>query len=258
MSSTRPHAALAAALVTLAACADNEPLGPGTRQPASSPAASAAALSAGGFLAPIPVNIPSLYGGYAIANDVNDRGTVVGESDQRAFVWTATGGTRELPGLVPNGTASATAINADGWVAGTARAADGWAHAVKWSPAGVVTDLGTVPDGVDSRATGINRAGQVVGTAYRAGKDVGFLHDGATMTALLAPGQDNCEGRAINDQGVVALACASHFGGAASFRYAAGAYEVLEALAAGERTDVRGINGNATFVGSSYGSVRRR
>lgn len=257
MSSIRPRAALGVALVALAACTDNEPLGLEPRQPAAAPAASMAALTTDGFLAPIPINIPSLYGGYAIANDVNDRGIVVGESDQRAFVWTATGGTRELPGLVPGQSSSATGINADGWVVGQARAADGWAHAVKWSPTGVVTDLGTVPDGVDSRATGINRAGQVVGTAYRYGKDVGFIHDGATMTALLAPGQDNCEGRAINDQGVVALACASYFGGAASFRYAAGAYEVLGGLFSGDRTDVRGINGNATFVGSSYGSGRR-
>ncbi len=252
-----PLLPLSAAL--LAACSDNQPLGIEPRQPASAPTASVAALAADGFLAPIPVNIPSLHGGYAIANDVNDSGVVVGESDQRAFVWTATGGTRELPGLVPGQSSSATAVNADGWVVGQARGADGWAHAVKWSPTGAVTDLGTVPGGIDSRATGINRAGQVVGTALNAyGKDVGFLHDGATMTALLAPGQDNCEGRAINDQGVVALACASHFGGGRGFRYAAGAYEVLGGLFSDDRTDVRAINGNATFVGSSYGSSGRR
>lgn len=243
-------------VILLAACTDEQPLGVDTRPTQSVPTPRATATAATGFLAPVVVQIPSLRGGYAIANDVNDNGVVVGESDGRAFLWTAAGGTRELPGLVPGQLASATAINADGWAVGYARAADGHAHGVKWSPEGVVTDLGLLPGGYDSRATGINRSGQVVGTATNAyGMDVGFVHQG-TMTALLAPGQRHCEGRAINDQGVVALACASYFGGGRGFRYAAGAYEILEVLAPGHRTEVRGINGNGTFVGSSYGNGR--
>ena len=243
-------------VLTLAACTDEQPLGVDPR--ALSPSLDEMSVAAAdGFIAPLAVELGTLYGGYSIAYDVNDGGAVVGESDQRAFVWTPGAGIKELPGLVPNQPAGARAVNADGWVAGWARAADGQSHAVKWSPKGVVRDLGTVVAGGYSSATGINRSGQVTGTASDAyGRDVGFLHDGATMAGLLAPGQSNCEGRAINDQGVVALACASHYGGGRGFRYAAGSYEILGVLNGGDRTDVRGINGSGTLVGSSYGYGR--
>lgn len=69
---------------------------------------------------------------------------------QRPFLWTATGGMQELPN-VPGTDAIAADISPDGSiVVGRFDGGNGW-HAFRWS-AGVVTDLGFLPGGRNSKA----------------------------------------------------------------------------------------------------------
>src|SRR5262249_50996159 len=59
----------------------------------------------------------------------------------------------------------ATGINQGRWVAGRSPDSFGDDHAVRWSPAGEITDLGTLPGGGGSIAYGISEAGWVFGTS---------------------------------------------------------------------------------------------
>ncbi len=68
------------------------------------------------------------------ARDINNLGQVVGDSNQKAFVWDFTNGIQALP--LPSGfsQSSAGAINDRGLIAGTARGADGMWHLLLWTP----------------------------------------------------------------------------------------------------------------------------
>ncbi|GHJ44136.1 hypothetical protein Cs7R123_14780 [Catellatospora sp. TT07R-123] len=98
------------------------------------------------------------------ATGINARGQVVGWP---AFVW-QNGTLRHLPSLSGNTEygAGAYAISIRGVAVGESEVAGTFnTHAVAWDPTGVVSDLGTV-DGIQySQATGVNAAGEVVGTA---------------------------------------------------------------------------------------------
>jgi len=104
-----------------------------------------------------------LGAGLGLARGINARGQVVGGGP--AYLWQA-GRVRLLPDLVGGRSAVAYAVNDGGQAVGVSVTADpAVAHAVRWSAAGAVTDLGTI-DGIPySEARAINTAGQVVGTA---------------------------------------------------------------------------------------------
>jgi probable HAF family extracellular repeat protein len=108
--------------------------------------------------------------------DINDAGVVVGTTQtsaivgNRGFVATATsmvtlsilsGGDVEM-------NAGATAINNAGQIVGFSPTAAHTQHAVLWSAAGVIQDLGTL-GGTNSTALDINASGQVIGSSQIAG-----------------------------------------------------------------------------------------
>jgi probable HAF family extracellular repeat protein len=97
------------------------------------------------------------------AAGINASGQVVGSP---AFVWKA-GALTMLPALpgAGAGDAGATAINVSAHVVGWSGTAAGVQHAALWSPAGTITDLGTINGIRYNQANAINAAGQVVGTA---------------------------------------------------------------------------------------------
>ena len=109
-------------------------------------------------------------------NDINDAGTVVGilqvdaNTGNRGFV--ASGGSTTtlpiLPGGVTDISAGALAINNAGQIVGLSPTSTGATHAVLWSAAGVIQDLGTL-GGTNSRAIDINGSGQVIGSSQIAG-----------------------------------------------------------------------------------------
>lgn len=107
----------------------------------------------------------------ALANDINQNGTIVGYAftndflTTRAFIWRSATGMQALEDLGGNASL-AQAVNADGAAAGWAFDADGILHAVKWDSSGSLTDLN--PPGAISEALGINDAGDVVGWVFTA------------------------------------------------------------------------------------------
>jgi len=109
-------------------------------------------------------------------NDINDAGVVVGTAQtsfsigNRGFV--AAGSTTTplsiLPGADPEGNAGAVAINGVGQIVGASVTPTFARHAVLWSAAGVIQDLGTL-GGTNSLAIDINASGQVIGSSQIAG-----------------------------------------------------------------------------------------
>ena len=81
---------------------------------------------------------------------------------------------RELPGLPGSTSAEATAVNDLGTAVGYSVDANYDSVAVKWSPSGAVTDLGTLPGDTYSEALGINNLGQIAG--YSGSDDTGVQH----------------------------------------------------------------------------------
>ncbi|MFT3898534.1 MAG: hypothetical protein QM719_12745 [Thermomonas sp.] len=107
----------------------------------------------------------------AIANGINDAGTIVGFAftndhlKTRAFAWREGSGMRALADL--GGDASlAQAINASGTIVGWSYDAGGVLHAVRWDATGAITDLN--PPGAISEALGINDKGDIVGWVFGA------------------------------------------------------------------------------------------
>ncbi|PFG41571.1 subtilase family protein [Isoptericola jiangsuensis] len=115
------------------------------------------------------------------------------------WVWTREAGFRALPHLSadPGGT-RVTAVNDAGWAVGTS-ALDGVLHAVRWSPAGEVEDLGLLPGMLDAVATSINAGGDVVGTSG----DDAFLWTADDGMRRLPDLGYNGTATAITDEGLV-------------------------------------------------------
>jgi probable HAF family extracellular repeat protein len=104
--------------------------------------------------------------GPGTANDINNYGQVVGQTDNgEAFVWGA-GTLTILPSLVTGGWAEALAINNYGRIVGWSETSYGFAHdhGVLWE-GGTAHDLGTLSGGYghSSYASAINNAGLIVG-----------------------------------------------------------------------------------------------
>jgi probable HAF family extracellular repeat protein len=106
----------------------------------------------------------------------------------------------------------ATAINNSGTVAGEALSASGYGHAFSYTVAGGMTDLGTLPGGLDSVAEGINDSGTVVGWTgytpgaqgygpYYYGTDQAFSYSGGVMTGLGTLGGTSSAAYGINNAG---------------------------------------------------------
>jgi probable HAF family extracellular repeat protein len=111
------------------------------------------------------------------ANAVNDFGEIVGSDylihglgSHRVVRWNADGSYVQLPYLTgAGGAGSAEAINNLGVVVGSSPTTTlAQRHAVRWDQHGNVTDLGTVPGGIDSAASGINDLGAIAGSAIDA------------------------------------------------------------------------------------------
>jgi len=124
----------------------------------------------------------------ALANDINQTGTIVGFAftndflTSRAFIWNSDTGMQALADLGGNASL-AQAINADGIAVGWSFDAGGVLHAVKWDASGSLTDLN--PPGAISEALGINDAGDVVGWIFPAGGSAShaylWQHDGTQI-----------------------------------------------------------------------------
>jgi probable HAF family extracellular repeat protein len=98
------------------------------------------------------------------ANDINDRGHVVGTLSPQgigeAYLWDATSGVTLL-GTLGGSWSIAYGVNVSDQVVGTSELADGTSHAFLWAQ-GTMTDLGAL-DGIYSEGYAISDSGQVTG-----------------------------------------------------------------------------------------------
>ena len=116
------------------------------------------------------IDLGTFGGGFSIANAINDRDEVVGNSalpdfTAHAFLWR--NGTMQDLGTLGGSYSEARGINNHGQVVGIAYTANEEAHAFLWE-GGTMFDLGTL-GGTFSIATAINDEGQVVGGSATAG-----------------------------------------------------------------------------------------
>jgi hypothetical protein len=158
-------------------------------------------------------------------SDINDSGVVVGESIPASglgvgFVLDGTTLT-QLNAPYPNACITfASSVNDAGTVVGEyemnsdCTAEDGWSEAgFIWS-SGTFSQAPSYPGSIDSTATGINSAGDMVGGALNGTEtaDIGWLLKGGVFTPINYPGFVFTEPLAVNDSDeIVGYYCAESF-----------------------------------------------
>ena len=197
-------------------------------------------------------------------NDINDAGTAVGVAQTDALqgnhAWVATGTTMTtlpaLPGSDPTLSSGAIAINNAGQVVGVSPVSSGGFgfHAVLWSAAGVVQDLGTL-GGTNSAAIDINDAGQVIGSSQIAGDAVThfFLWSAGTgmqdLNTIIHP--DVTSVVEINASGQITGTYTTPGGASHAFLYTPGSGLLDLGTLGGATSAPTGLNDNGQVVGSS-------
>ena len=109
----------------------------------------------------------AIGGANSVARDINDNGQAVGNSDERATLWTLSGSavveTTDLGILPASRRSSAAGVNNLGQVVGSSSDDAGAGQPFIWTSEGGMRALG-LPDGlVGGRALDINESGQIVG-----------------------------------------------------------------------------------------------
>jgi probable HAF family extracellular repeat protein len=168
------------------------------------------------------VVLPTLGGNNGVANNINDRGLVVGIAENtthdptcpatqvlqfEAVAWEPrTGRVHELPPLSGDSDGYAFDVNERGDVVGASgTCAQPNGHAVLWRN-GTATDLGGLGGTTNRGALGNNNRGQVVGMSNLAGDATShaFLWQKGMITDLgVLPGDVSSVAYAINDEGQV-------------------------------------------------------
>ena len=221
-----------------------------------------ACIFQGGKVVPLGV-LPGAANSGAVS--INARGEVAGRSSlpgamPQGFLFSGDQ-VRRLSALPGFGGSFGNAVNDRGEVAGAvvnyaAQPGQSSAHAFL-SSHGRMTDLGTLPGAIDSRAFGLNGVGQVVGDCYfrrSINRHVPFLYDTRrkTMTALPVPAS-YILGRAyaINDHGIVAGSISDRTAGHAAL-WSGGYLTDLGAPSGYTQAEAEGLNNRGDVAGQCY------
>ena len=200
--------------------------------------------------------------GTAWGNDINGTGVVVGRAQtaidegDRAFVAVANTMVNLglLPGVDPEGSSEAVAINDAGQIVGWSNtsASLGPRHAVLWSAAYVIQDLGVL-GGVSSEAVDINNAGQVIGMSDVAGggRQAFIWTAGAGMQPLNAVTGYPVIPVAINASGQIAGSYSAPNGESHAFLYTPNSGLRDLGTLGGDSSVATGLNDLGQVVGNS-------
>lgn len=192
--------------------------------------------------------------------DINDAGVVVGTAQTSLIVgnrgFVAVGTTMTplsiLAGADPELSAGAVAINNAGQIVGFSPSVTGAGHAVLWSSAGVIQDLGTL-GGTTSEAVDINASGQVIGKSLIADASTHyFLWSSGTgmqdLNTMLGPVTGVVE---INDAGQIIGTYTAAGGASHAFLYTPGSGLRDLGTLGGATSAPTGLNNNGQVVGNS-------
>jgi probable HAF family extracellular repeat protein len=187
--------------------------------------------------------------------------TTVTNDFEHAFRWPdANGGMADL-GTLPGGeTSAAHGINGYGHVVGTSATSTGENHAVRWSPEGVIADLGTL-GASPAEARGINDSGRAVGfSATPSGQTRAFRTAAYSPIAPLTddlgtlPGGAFSFAYAINNAGITVGSSTVRVGTSIqehAVKWTDTAIIDLGTLAGHNKSVAFGINGLGQIVGYS-------
>ena len=208
---------------------------------------------------------------------ISDLGDIVGCSDtqtvygypctglvsgQHAFLWTASGGMKDL-GTLPGATVSgATGINSRGAVVGYSNMKDQPSTnfvAVKWSAEGVITKLGTLAGGSSSAAFQINSSGEVSGDSFLSTGLVNATSWNLSKITNLGalPDAIFTAGLAINDAGLIVGESIYTYGPpftSHAFLWTGSKMTDLGVLPGGVTSMANAINTDGVVVGQSDGT----
>ena len=199
--------------------------------------------------------------GTAWGADINAAGVVVGRTQaainegNRAFVAVANTMVNLgiLPGADPEaGWSDAVAINDPGQIVGWGHTSTGARHAVLWSAAHVIQDLGTL-GGTHSEAVDINAAGQVIGLSDVAGggRRAFIWTAGGGMQDLTAVIGRPLVPVAINEGGQITGSYTAPNGESHAFLYTPGSGLADLGTLGGDSSEATGLNDRGQVVGSS-------
>jgi probable HAF family extracellular repeat protein len=154
-------------------------------------------------------NLGSFGGELSGATAINDLGQVAGYSavvsggHNHAFLWTMSGGLRDLGTLAGDFDSEATGLNNSGTVVGDSSDSS-TSRAFVWTEAGGMQDLGNL-GGTSAYATAVNNSGQVAGFSFMStGAQHAFLWSDATgMRDLGTLGGSFSMACGVNDSGEV-------------------------------------------------------
>lgn len=210
------------------------------------------------------------YGTASIANSLNNRGMVVGGSNNHAFLWTAQSGMRDLGSLGGNSMligSSATDINDKGEVVGGSWTGinTGLNFAFIWDDSQGMRSLGSL-GGFYSHANAINERGQVVGTSYLSDNQRfhAFYWDNLTKTLidLGTLGGGYSEANGISDDGTVLGRAETAGGSMHAFVWRDGAMTDLNMLispqSGWELTSATDINSEGKIIGNGVFNAQYR
>ncbi|WP_306394226.1 HAF repeat-containing protein [Telluria beijingensis] len=138
------------------------------------------------------------------------------------------------------------AINHRGQIAGR-----GGGHAFLYAN-GMVTDLGTLPGNTESAALGINRQGQVVGSAFGLNQPTrAFLYSGGLMRDIGSLAGGDTTAMDINDAGHVVGISVLQVTFPFAFLYKDGLMRNLGSLPGSDRSGATAINNRGEIAGTS-------